>query len=122
KAKPPPQYVRHTASPSWGVAVLVRQSTNQRTYLFADGVARTFKADFCERFIEPAEAPGEEDRARLARGISAEMVRDTLATTSLARSGGTATPKAIHLEIEAQIRASHGDPSPYLVYADWLQN
>ena len=101
------EYVRHTAGASWGVGVLVAETRDQRTYLFADGVKRTFKTALVARFITPAEAPSEEDRARLARGRSA---------------GGIATPIAINLELEAQIRANPGNPEPYLVYADWLQH
>jgi uncharacterized protein (TIGR02996 family) len=101
-----PAYVRHTGGAAWGVGVLVAQTADQRTYLFADGVRRSFKEEFCRRFIEPADAPSAEDVARLERGVSA---------------GGVATPKAIHLELEAQIAARPDDPQPWLVYADWLQ-
>ncbi len=100
-------YVRHTNGDAWGVGVLVGQTRDQRTYLFADGVRRSFKEAFCERFIVPAEPPASEEvRERLSRGLSA---------------GGRATPVAIHLELEAQIHARPDDPAPALVYADWLQ-
>src|SRR5262245_23204487 len=100
-------YVRHTAGSPWGVGVLVGQTRDQRTYLFADGVRRAFKEEFCRRFIVPADAPSSEEvRERLSRGLSA---------------GGRATPVAIHLELEAQIRARPDDPAAALVYADWLQ-
>ncbi len=100
-------YVRHTVGDAWGVGVLVGQTGDQRTYLFADGVRRAFKEAYCRRFIVPAEAPpSEEDRERLSRGLLA---------------GGVATPKAIHLELEAEIHARPDDPAPSLVYADWLQ-
>jgi uncharacterized protein (TIGR02996 family) len=100
-------YVRHTAGSPWGVGVLVGQTREQRTYLFADGVRRSFKEAYCRRFIVPAEPPSsEEDRERLSRGRKA---------------GGIATPVAIHLELEAQIHALPDDPAPSLVYADWLQ-
>lgn len=100
-------YVRHTVGGAWGVGVLVAQIGDQRTYLFADGVRRSFKEASCRRFIVPAEPPrSEEDRERLRRGLSA---------------GGRATPVAIHLELEAQIHARPDDPGPALVYADWLQ-
>ena len=102
----PPTYVRHTGGAAWGVGVLVARVSDQRTYLFADGVRRSFKEAFCQRFIVPAEAPSEEDVERLSRGLQA---------------GGVATPKAIHLELEAQIDARPDDPAPSLVYADWLQ-
>ena len=101
------KYVRHTGGAAWGVGVLVSQTSDQRTYLFADGVKRSFKEAFCEKFIVPADAPGDEDAARLVRG---------------AASGGTATPVGVHLELEDQIRARPDDPGPYLVYADWLQH
>jgi len=52
------------------------------------------------------EAPKEEDKERIARGLS---------------SKGAATPKAINLDLEARIRAQPDDPSNYLVYADWLE-
>ncbi|HEU0029762.1 MAG TPA: TIGR02996 domain-containing protein [Kofleriaceae bacterium] len=107
KQAPAVEYVRHTGGPAWGVGVLVAQNREQRTYLFADGVKRSFKEAFCERFIVPAEPPSDEDRTRLARGLTA---------------GGTATPKAVNLELEAEIRQRPDDPAPYLVYADWLQN
>ena len=100
-------YVRHTGGAAWGVGVLVGQTRDQRTYLFADGVRRSFKEAFCQRFIVPAQPPSsEEDRERLRRGLSA---------------GGLATPVAIHLGLEAEIRARPDDPAPALVYADWLQ-
>jgi uncharacterized protein (TIGR02996 family) len=102
----PQSYFRHTKAPDWGVCVLVRQTREQRTYLFADGVERTFKEEFCQRMIEPAPPPAEEDRVRLMRGAAA---------------GGKATPKAIHLELEAEIRLRPDDAESYLVYADWLQ-
>ena len=101
-----PTYVRHTGGAAWGVGVLVARIADRRTYLFADGVRRSFKEAFCERFIVPAEAPSEEDVERLSRGLQA---------------GGVATPKAIHLELEAQIDARPDDPAASLVYADWLQ-
>src|SRR5690348_8797460 len=100
-----PAYVRHTGGAAWGVGVLVARTEGQRTYLFADGVRRSFKEAFCERFIVPAEEPSAEDVERLSRGLLA---------------GGIATPKAIHLELEAQIDARPDDPGPWLVYADWL--
>jgi uncharacterized protein (TIGR02996 family) len=121
RAEPPPlQYVRHTGSPAWGVGVLVRESYDQRTYLFADGIARTFKTALVAKLIEPTDPPGDADRARLERGVAAVSAgRDT---PSLGASrGNTATPKAVHLDIEAQIREARDDDSPYLVYADWLQ-
>ena len=99
-------YFRHAKSPELGVCVLVRKQADRRTYLFEDGVERSFKEEFCQRFVEPASAPAEEIRVRLGRGAVA---------------GGVATPKAIHLELEADIRAHPQDAAPYLVYADWLQ-
>src|SRR5215212_4359113 len=97
-------YVRHIVGAAWGIGVLVGQTRDQRTYLFADGVRRSFKESYCERFIVPAEAPpSDEDRERLSRGLLA---------------GGLATPKAIHLELEAQIDARPDDPAASLVYAD----
>jgi len=101
------KYVRHTGGAAWGVGVLVSQTADQRTYLFADGVKRSFKEAFCEQFIVPADAPDDADAARLVRG---------------AASGGTATPVGVDLELEDQIRARPDDPAPYLVYADWLQH
>jgi uncharacterized protein (TIGR02996 family) len=77
-----------------------------KTYLFADGQKRAFKAELIAELVEPAEPPKDEDRERLSRGLNA---------------GGNATPKAINLELEKQILASPEDPAPYLVYADWLQ-
>jgi uncharacterized protein (TIGR02996 family) len=100
-------YVRHTNGGAWGVGVLVGRTRDLRTYLFEDGVRRSFKEAFCERFIVAAAPPSsEEARERLRRGLSA---------------GGVATPVAIHLELEAQIHARPDDPAPSLVYADWLQ-
>jgi uncharacterized protein (TIGR02996 family) len=93
------KYVRHTGGAAWGVGVLVSQTADQRTYLFADGVKRSFKEAFCEKFIVPADAPGDE-----------------------AASDGVATPVGVDLELEDQIRARPDDPGPYLVYADWLQH
>ena len=86
------KYVRHTAGSAWGVGVLVSQTADQRTYLFADGVKRSFKEAFCEKFIVPADEPDDEDAARLPVGVA--------------------------LELEDQIRARPDDPGPYLVYAD----
>ncbi|MGE0549922.1 MAG: TIGR02996 domain-containing protein [Kofleriaceae bacterium] len=103
----PPEYVRHTGGDAWGVGVLVAKTSEQRTYLFEDGVRRAFKQAFCERFIVPAPPPSEEVIARLMRG---------------SQSGGIATPKAIHLELEAEIRAQPDELGPYLVYADWLMS
>ncbi|MDB4954102.1 MAG: hypothetical protein JWO36_1671 [Myxococcales bacterium] len=100
-----PPYFRHAKSPELGVCILIRKLSDRRTYLFEDGVERSFKEDFCERFIEPAPPPDAEVRVRLGRGMG---------------SGG-ATPKAIHLELEAAIREKPQDAEPYLVYADWLQ-
>ena len=102
----PVNYVRHTSAPAWGVGVLVAETRDQVTYLFADGVKRTFKTSLVEKFLEPARPPSEEDRARLERGVNA---------------GGVATPIAINLELEAEIRRNPDDPGPYIVYADWLQ-
>ncbi|MDQ3368425.1 MAG: TIGR02996 domain-containing protein [Myxococcota bacterium] len=102
-----PAYFRHTEMPAWGVCVLVSRTRELRTYLFADGRQRTFKEAFCEWHIAPAPPPSDEDRARLARGLTA---------------GGKATPKALHLDLEAEIHARPEDPQPYLVYADWLQH
>lgn len=99
-------YIRHTGGPQWGAGVLVAEHYDQRTYLFADGVKRTFKTAVVTRFIEPAPTPTDEDRARLSRGLAA---------------GGVATPIAINLELEAEIRKNPEDPAPYIVYADWLQ-
>lgn len=99
-------YVRHTGGARWGVGVLVGQTRDQRTYLFADGVRRAFKEAFCSRFIVPAEPPCAEDEERLRRGLAA---------------GGIGTPRAIHLALEAQIAERPDDPAAYLVYADWLQ-
>lgn len=105
-AKKDQSYFRHKTRPQWGVGVLVEDTAEHRTFLFADGSRRSFKPALCEDFIEPAEPPADEDKARLSRGLA---------------TGGTATPKAINLELEAQILASPDDPAPYLVYADWLQ-
>jgi uncharacterized protein (TIGR02996 family) len=100
-------YVRHSIGEAWGVGVLVERTRDQRTYLFADGGLRSFKEAFCQRYIVPAEPPAsEEERERLSRGLSTR---------------GLATPRAIHLELEAQIHARPDDPAPSLVYADWLQ-
>ncbi len=120
KAKPAPrQYFRHTQSPAWGTAVLVRETHDQRTYLFTDGTSRTFKTELAARFIELAEEPTAEDRVRLERGITSAVAQG--ATAALTR-GGTATPKAVNLELEAQIRAARGEVGTFLVYADWLQS
>jgi uncharacterized protein (TIGR02996 family) len=109
KAPPPPtRYIRHTGGVAWGVGVLVSQTREQRTYLFADGEQRTFKEQFCERFIVDADPPDDETTIRLARGLKA--------------GGGDATPVAVQGDLEAQIHANPDDPGPYLVYADWLQH
>jgi uncharacterized protein (TIGR02996 family) len=102
----PVNYVRHTGAPAWGVGVLVAETRDQVTYLFADGVKRMFKVALVEKFLEPAQPDSDEDRERLARGVNA---------------GGIATPIAINLELEAEIRKNPEDPGPYIVYADWLQ-
>ena len=104
--EPEPEYFRHGGMPQWGTCVLVRQTKDQRTYLFADGKQRTFKEEFAWLNFVDAPPPSEEDRIRLRRGLVA---------------GGAATPKALHLELEAEIRARPRDNDPYLVYADWLQ-
>ena len=110
-------YVRHSKSPAWGVGVLVREAYDQRTYLFADGVARTFKTAIAAKLIEPADEPDADDRQRLELGLGA------IAATPDARPAGvTATPKAIHLGLEAEIRAARDAADPHLVYADWLQS
>jgi len=101
------KYVRHTLKPEWGVGVLVSQGNGQRTYVFADGQRRAIKEEFCARLIEEVPEPeSEEDRVRLERGRNA---------------GGVATPRAVHLELEAAIRNNPDDPGAYLVYGDWLQ-
>ena len=100
------EYIRHTQKPEWGVGVLVGETRDQRTYLFEDGVKRTFKTALIGTFIVAAPPPSDEDQARLARGLSA---------------GGIATPIAINLELEAEIRKNLDDAGPYIVYADWLQ-
>lgn len=100
------RFFRHKTRPAWGVGVLVEETSDHRTFLFADGSRRAFKLDLCDAFIEPAEPPTDEDQARLSRGRA---------------TGGKATPKAINLELEAQILAAPDDPAAYLVYADWLQ-
>jgi len=102
-----PEYFRHSGMPEWGTCVLVRQTKEQRTYLFADGKQRTFKEEFAWLNFRDAPPPTAEDRVRLGRGLVA---------------GGAATPRALHLELEAQIRARPDDIDPYLVYADWLQD
>lgn len=99
-------YVRHKKCPQWGVGVLIDRTPEQRTYLFADGQKRTFKEAFCATLIEPAEPPAVEDQVRLARGAATK---------------GTATAKALNLELETEILARPDDDEPYLVYADWLQ-
>ena len=110
-------YVRHSKSPAWGVGVLVREAYDQRTYLFADGVARTFKTAIAAKLIEPADEPDADDRQRLELGL------DSIAAAPDARRAGvTATPKAIHLGLEAEIRAARDAVDPHLVYADWLQS
>ena len=109
-----PEYVRHIKSPAWGVGVLVREAYDQRTYLFADGIARTFKTAIAAKLIEPAAEPDPDDRQRLELGLGA------IAAAPDARAGVTATPKAIHLGLEAEIRAARDDAGPHLVYADWL--
>jgi uncharacterized protein (TIGR02996 family) len=109
-----PEYVRHTKSPAWGVGVLVREAYDQRTYLFADGIARTFKTAIAAKLIEPADEPDADDRQRLELGLGA------ITAAPDARAGVTATPKAIHLGLEAEIRAARDEVDPHLVYADWL--
>jgi uncharacterized protein (TIGR02996 family) len=121
KPKPAPvlEYVCHAKQPGWGVAVLVREVYDMRTYLFADGVTRTFKTAIAAQFIAPTEPPGPEDRARLERGFAAAAAAPI--ETNLLVQGATATPKAINLEIEAQLDMAGEDPRHWLVYADWLQ-
>ncbi len=114
----PTQYFRHTQSPAWGTAVLVQERADQRTYLFTDGTARTFKTALATRFIEPTDAPSAEDCVRLERGLTSAAAQGP--TAALTRVG-TATPKAVNLELEAQIRDARGEVGTFLVYADWLQ-
>ena len=64
-----PRYFRHAKSLELGVCVLVKQTPERRTYLFEDGVERTFREDFCQRFIEAAPAPAREVQIRLGRGV-----------------------------------------------------
>ena len=111
-------YVRHTKSPAWGVGVLVRQAYGQQTYLFADGVARTFKTAIAAALIESTAEPDAEDRRRLELGLGALAA----APDSREARSVTATPKAIHLGLEAEIRAARDEADPHLVYADWLQS
>ncbi len=101
-----PDYIQHTEKPEWGTGVLVSESRDQRTYLFEDGVKRTFKTALVSKFLVAAAPSSVEDRARLERGATAV---------------GNATPIAINLELEAEIRKNLDDPDPYMVYADWLQ-
>ena len=75
--------------------------------MFADGARRVFKAADVKRFIEPAPKPDEAVSEQLERGLA---------------SGGVATPKALHLDFVAQIRANRRDAGAYLAYADWLQS
>jgi len=89
--------------PAWGVGVLVATGHGQRTYLFADGARRTFKEQFIAQFIEAAPPPDEVAQLRLERGV---------------KSGAVATPKAINVALEAQIK---DDPNALMVYGDWLQ-
>lgn len=102
--EPEPTYYRHTGLPQLGPCVIVREAGNQVTYLFTDGKQRTFR----DAWLHFAEAqPSEEDRAKLVRGKS---------------GGGASTPKAVHLDLEAELRARPRDVENYLVYADWLQS
>ncbi len=103
--EPEPTYYRHTAMPQLGPCVVVHEVGNQITYLFADGKQRMFR-DAWVHFVEE-HSPTEEDRAKLWRGKA---------------GGGGSTPKALHLELEAQLRAKPREVEPYLVYADWLQS
>ncbi len=96
--------------------MLVREAGDQRTYLFADGIARTFKTALAGQLIEPAGEPDDEDRRRLELGVSALAAGPR---THEARRA-TATPKAIHLGLEAEILAARDSIDPHLVYADWL--
>ena len=90
--------------PQLGPCVVVREAGNQVTYLFADGKQRTFR-DSWVHFVDE-HSPSEEDRAKLRRGKV---------------GGGGATPKALHLDLEAELRAHPRGIENYLVYADWLQ-
>src|SRR4051794_19769809 len=100
-------FIRHIKSPQWGPGILAREAYGQRSYLFLDGVTRTFKAELCASLIEPADPPPEPvDAARLLRGRGTE----------------SAMPRAVNLELEAEILAARDADDPFLVYADWLQN
>jgi uncharacterized protein (TIGR02996 family) len=96
--------------------VLVREAGDQRTYLFADGIARTFKTALASQLIERAGEPDAEERQRLELGLGALAAAPR---TNAARRA-TATPKAMHLGLEAEIRAARDSADPHLVYADWL--
>jgi uncharacterized protein (TIGR02996 family) len=98
-----PKYFRHKNRPAWGTGQLVESNGDTRTYVFTDGSRRSLKAALCDELMEPAAAPEEADQVRLSRGA------------------GGATPKALSLELEAEIRKHPDDPAGYLVYADWLQ-
>jgi uncharacterized protein (TIGR02996 family) len=98
------------------VGVLVREAGDLRTYLFADGIARTFKTALAATLIQPAGEPAAEDKQRLELGMSALAAGPR---THEARRT-TATPKAIRLGLEAEILASRDAIDPHLVYADWL--
>jgi uncharacterized protein (TIGR02996 family) len=96
--------------------VLVREAGDQRTYLFADGIARTFKTALATTFIEPAAEPDAEDKQRLELGVGAFAAGPRKHEARRT----TATPKAIHLGLEAEILAARDAIDPHLVYADWL--
>jgi uncharacterized protein (TIGR02996 family) len=103
-APEPPRYVRHKTMPVWGAGVLVAVGHGQRTYLFADGGRRTFKEDVIERFFEASAAPDDDVQLKLARGVKS-----------------VAMPKAVNIDLEAQIKAAPDDEDAFMVYGDWLQ-
>lgn len=100
-------YVRHRQQPEWGTGLLVKAGRVDNTYVFADGTRRVFKAAEWHWFLDEVEKPTDAAViAQLERGFA---------------SGGASTPKAMHLDFIAQLRANRRDGGVYLAYADWLQ-
>ena len=89
---------RHTKRPGWGVAIIVRQRKDRRTYQFSDGQLRVIKEPFYT-LLEPVEEVAG----------SAETLRSDLARA--ARSNQASTSPSIGKPVctfEEQLELFHG--------------
>lgn len=66
-----PRLFVHASRPDWGVAVIAEDRTVRRSYLFQDGVLRTFRKSFLHMF-RPANKPADVAR-RVARALGAQI-------------------------------------------------